>query len=190
MVAFFTDLFIIGIILILFSIIMVMFDRKRDLVEKSEIISIKNELQELLEDSNEMVDELNRFSDYIITKVDEKCCEYMNLIKSVPDSKVASARSAEIKDSPAAVVDLPFNIPIVTEGSDIDIKNEEILFSEDVKPLGTVTESRNNDISHRHGEVIKLFEAGMSDSEIAKALNMGKGEVQLIVGLNLHKIKV
>jgi len=169
---------------------MVMFDRKRDLEEKSEVISIRNELRELLADSSEMVDELNRFSDYIVTKVDEKYSEYMNLIKSVPETKEVDARSEVTYDETTAEVAASLNIPIFSEVFNIDIKKEEIPFSEDVKPISSMTESKNNNINPRHSEVIRLFEEGMSDSEIAKALNMGKGEVQLIVGLNLHKIKV
>ena len=35
----------------------------------------------------------------------------------------------------------------------------------------------------RHKEVLELAENGMNDTEIAKKLNMGKGEVQLILGM-------
>ena len=38
-------------------------------------------------------------------------------------------------------------------------------------------------INNKYSEVIKLSQEGMQDLEIAKRLNMGKGEVELILGL-------
>jgi len=39
-------------------------------------------------------------------------------------------------------------------------------------------------LSFKHREVLKLATEGLSDTEIAKRMNIGKGEVQLILGLN------
>ncbi|NLK86364.1 MAG: hypothetical protein GX279_02600, partial [Clostridiaceae bacterium] len=37
--------------------------------------------------------------------------------------------------------------------------------------------------SNRYSEVLRLSNEGMGDLQIAKSLNMGKGEVELIIGL-------
>lgn len=194
METFFTGLIMIGISLILISIIMVMLDRKRDSEEKREYIEIKSKLEELLIDSSEMVDELNRFSDYMVTRVDKKCKEYMDLINYKQEKKVDDtvaqqvSKVSEAEATAAAVTIKPSEpVPDIREINSVD---EAVIFTEELEAGNSSGEDNSKGSNHKHNEVIKLFEAGMSDAEIAKALNIGKGEVQLIIGLNLHKIKV
>jgi hypothetical protein len=184
MVGFFSGLILVGISLIIISIILVMYDRKRDVEEKEEFVSLKRELRSLLEDSNDMVDELNKFSDYIVTTVDEKCTEFRNLMKDAPD-KNATFKEPEVKSE---AIQAPAIFERSTDENIIILDDNS--FSEDIEPTPAVSEAKNNGVNPKHSEVMRLFESGMSDIEIARTLNMGKGEVQLIVGLNIHKIKV
>ena len=39
-------------------------------------------------------------------------------------------------------------------------------------------------INSKYNEVLRLAECGLNEVDIAKRLNMGKGEIQLIMGLN------
>jgi orotate phosphoribosyltransferase-like protein len=39
-------------------------------------------------------------------------------------------------------------------------------------------------INNKHNEVITLANKGLNETEIARKLNMGKGEIQLILGVN------
>lgn len=186
--SFFSGLVTIGICLIIVSIVMVMLDRKRDLDEKNEIVSLKNELRELLEDSSDMVDELNRFSDYIVNKVDEKCSEFNKIMS---DSNVTIKPLNEEVSKAKSVQDNSEHVyKTVEELEKSEFLDDEIAFSDEIQPISPKPEESTTSKNQKHDEVMKLFEAGMTDSDIAKALNMGKGEVQLIVGLNLHKIKV
>jgi len=190
---FFAGLIMVGISLILISIIMVLWDRKKDAEEKREYISVKNKLEELLEDSGEMVDELNRFSDFILSKIDKKCSDYMKLINSVPDEESDVAEAQEISKktvAETAAAFVPMSMASDPEIREINTVNEAVIFTEELEAAASSAEESNKGVFNKHNEVIKLFEEGMSDAEIAKALNIGKGEVQLIVGLNLHKIKV
>jgi len=190
MVGFFTGLLLVGFSSIIISIVLVMYDRKRDVEEKEELISLKKELRGLLEDSNDMVDELNKFSDYIVTTVDEKCTEFKNVMKDAPVIKTL-VQEAEVSNKVLK------DVSVVDNNNDvaIDIENnlivqEDNLFSEDIEPISSSNEAKSNGANPKHAEVMRLFESGMNDIEIARTLNMGKGEVQLIVGLNLHKIKL
>lgn len=191
---FFAGLIMVGISLILISIIMVLWDRKKDAEEKREYISVKNKLEELLEDSGEMVDELNRFSDFILSKIDKKCSDYMSLINSVPEKKSETLDIQETVKKTVSEKDMAVNtskpVKIASDIQEINTVNEAVIFTEQLEAAATSPEEGNKGIANKHSEVIKLFDAGMSDAEIAKALHIGKGEVQLIVGLNLHKIKV
>lgn len=189
MVGFFSGLILVGIILIIISIVLVMYDRKNDIEEKKELISIKKELTGLLEDSNDMVEELNKFSDYIVTTVDEKCNEYRNLMKDAPNFSVSAKENEVKKEIVQEPVVIESKIDIADAVDDISILDDNS-FSEDIEPIPASKEFKNNSVNSKHSEVMRLFESGMSDIEIAKMLNMGKGEVQLIVGLNIHKIKV
>lgn len=195
METFFAGLIMIGIGMILVSIIMVMLDRKKDSEEKREYIDIKNKLEELLTDSSEMVDELNRFSDFVITRIDQKCSDYMELINSAPEKKSDAAIVQEVsKETKTEATYKPLYdskaVEPVSDIKEINSINEAVIFTEELDAANSLNKDSSKGTNHKHSEVIKLFEAGMSDAEIAKALNIGKGEVQLIVGLNLHKIKV
>jgi DNA-binding NarL/FixJ family response regulator len=141
-----------------------------------------------------MVDELNRFSDFIVTRIDQKCSDYMELINSASDKKADAAIvqeiSKETKVETYVTVDNSKTVEPVSDIKEINSVNEAVIFTEELEASNSSSEDNKKGINHKQSEVIKLFEAGMSDAEIAKALNIGKGEVQLIVGLNIHKIKV
>lgn len=51
------------------------------------------------------------------------------------------------------------------------------------KPLGK-TKEKPILSNKKHMEVINLAHKGLNETEIARKLNMGKGEIQLILGVN------
>jgi hypothetical protein len=89
------------------------------------------------------------------------------------------AEALEVNASIAAGFELPaveLNIPVTavaaygrSEAGTQQIQNKR---KDKVIPL-----------NNRYSEVLRLSKEGMEDLEIAKSLNMGKGEVELIIGL-------
>lgn len=159
---------ILGILLILGAILLIMMDKKKSLDYALRVEEEKNELIKVVADSEQMLEELNRFSDYVINQVEKKSSQLEALLHqcdetlSKPVAEVQRVNSVEVKEAVAPAAP------------------DQMMGSEQRK-----SEAQNN----RHKEVLELIEKGMSDAEIAKALNMGKGEVQLILGMNIHKLK-
>ena len=202
-----------GVAIICVAIFLIMKDNKknRELVRIAE--TEKDELKSIIDDAELMVDELNNFSDYIITEIEKKNSEVdlqlsmldeklkkametqvhldmtgarMKAVKvldetyenetvlAMPDTKrmvyriERRSRSGAVageksRDEGSSIIDER----TVNEETVDDIKKSAILVLNDKK----------------YGNVLKYANEGMSDTDIAKTLNIGKGEVQLIIGL-------
>ena len=194
---------IIGIILIIISLFMIVVDRKRVLSHLRRMDEKKAELVGIISDAEQMVEELNRFSDYIVTQMDLKKEEIWNNLKMIEDkAKKYENRINGIKESEAIgnnfcqaansddsiSADAGCRKKSFETGSDLVIdalsyaynelphcinKNSRQISGEKVIPLNS-----------KYRDVLRLAEKGMSSMEIAKKLNMGKGEIQLVLELN------
>jgi len=198
----------IGITLVFVALISVLFDRKKSWDFERRIDEKKQELLEIVSDAEEMVSELNRFSDYVITQVNTKNEELLqNLTKCESKLKeinsklsgnsndvITIEKETDIKAVVNNYVTSKNNKPDETQNSfksDLIIENmnfDKNLNNLPSEQLGSVIDSKYNDkvipISAKHREVLQLAEKGLTDTEIAKRLNMGKGEIQLILELN------
>jgi ATP/maltotriose-dependent transcriptional regulator MalT len=159
---------IFGILLIIGTLVVILFDKKKSLDYASKMEEEKNELIKVIADSEQMLEELNRFSDYVISQVEKKSTQLAALLRQCDEELPKQATDVQGENP------LEIKEPAVSAGV---AKGEE--------PKRSKTELTNT----RHKDVLELVERGMSDTEIAKALNMGKGEVQLILGMNIHKLK-
>lgn len=180
---FFISLMVVGISLILISFILVLFDYKSSLSEKDKLDKRIGVLEELLGDADQIVQELNKFSDYIVTKVDEKSNDLKTLIDEADQLVLSSKSKQKI-----------INTPVKEEVSYVsEMVEPPVIYRNTAKPEQVIElvkkDSLKYSAANKHNEVLRLFDEGLSDVEIAKRLNMGKGEVQLIVGMNLHKLK-
>ncbi|HHW30474.1 MAG TPA: hypothetical protein GXX20_02190 [Clostridiaceae bacterium] len=130
---------------------------RRILKKLLRVLEEKNaQLLETIKDADEMLDELNRLSDYIAELLDGKKNE---LIKQ--------------KDEYVLPIETEVENEIENEvETGIDIEADEGLSFNQEKQL--------------HKEVYELLEKGMSCEEIARKLNRGKGEVQLIIDMKKY----
>lgn len=128
-------------------------------------------LEETLRQSDEMVEELNNLSDYVAARIEEANTKLVKTL-TLLDEKIDSGSDV--------LQNLDEQLQIHQE---LLGKSREIVdkISESghivVKPMDRKT---NNP---KHAEAIKLAEEGLTVREIAKQLNMGQGEVKLLLGI-------
>jgi hypothetical protein len=129
------------------------FKKQIKLLEKKE-----KELNDLIMASTDMVHELNNVSDYVVTEVDKKNLELRATMGEI-DSKIEECKKMFEGNVVSKVVEFP-------------------------KEIASKTEFINKKTTHNKKDDIKnLFNNGIDISDIAKELGIGKGEVQLILGM-------
>lgn len=191
---FYVSFIFLGIVLVVVTLILIVLDRKKSYDYIEGLNEKRSELSQIVNDAEQMIQELNRFSDYAVTRIDEKNKEMSSNLKDLDDrlSQLGSINSAyEIKSDaePTGLISnadskkKPGN-PGNDLNSDDSSDNSDITSNQPEKVNQVKDEVKYPPLPQRHKEVLKLSESGLSDIEIAKKLNMGLGEIQLIIGLN------
>ncbi len=201
---FFISLIVLGIVLIIVALVGIAYDRKKSRDAFESIDAKRDELTGIVNDAELMIDELNRFSDYIVTQMDIKNEEMNNVLKSV-EERIGNIKG-RLNES-AEAVQIPVDMVVNGNGSDVLVKSKiEKIQQEIEEPEETVIKQevnipssrsaissykiqsnyKNNviPINSKYAEVLMLAEEGLSEIEIAKKLGMGKGEVELVLGMN------
>lgn len=197
MMNFYVTMVFLGIVLVTVSLIMVIFDRKKVFSFTKSFDEKKQELVEIISDAEQMIEELNRFSDYIVTQMDLKNEELrVNLKNADEDLKALGQKAQEIRldiaastsgqvqrneYKPAAAVNgnLPEAVSMPVDATYMPNADIYQPFRQAAKKTEKVIPMKN-----RYSEVLHLAETGLSELDIARSLGMGKGEVELILGLN------
>jgi isoleucyl-tRNA synthetase len=185
MAQFYISVIFIGIILVIISFVWILYDRKKVYDYSKNVENKKAALLGVMKDAEEMVEELNNISGYILESLDSKAVEVKDTLLSV-DEKIKEIKSIAIEKSE--------NIKAIAENKSsgkarevvgiqaIQLKNytEEFNTLKNSKPKFKGAAATNG----IYREVIKLSESGLGETEIAKKLKIGKGEIQLILGMN------
>lgn len=209
---FYVSMIFFGIILIIFSLVWVVLDKKKVFTFVRHLDEKKQELVEIINDAEQMIEELNKFSDYIVTQIDLKNEElWTNLRKAGDEIKDMNSRTqsvsilinetvADVKKEINSNREMPIAVnwgspetsirpqePFFNYDSDLIIENmnfENAGVNTTAVPKNSM---RNTEkvipINNKCREVLRLSESGFSNLEIAKKLNTGKGEIELILGL-------
>jgi hypothetical protein len=173
--------------LVIVCIALIAYDRKRSIDYTSQIDSKKEELIGIMSDAEQMIEELNKFSDYIVTRMDLKNEEITQCIKSFEErmEKVNSKKPKKVKSEPLQLdkaVDGGFSEIEEAVGSGKSNQNKEIIINDTI--LEDKTSLNNQKVipmNNKFKNVIRLSQQGLDDTAIAKSMNIGKGEVQLII---------
>lgn len=120
----------------------------------------KKELDDMIMSATDMVHELNNVSDYVVTAIDEKKQEVENTFSEI-ESRLEECRA-------------------MFEG-----KSEK---TENVQALNEIAVAKSKHAKRQ--EIDKLFNDGADVEQIAKELGVGKGEVQLIIGMQERLCRV
>lgn len=213
MSGFYVSLIFLGSLLVIVCLVLIFMDKKSVSRFWKNIDQKKNELAEVVNDAEQMIDELNRLSDYIVNQMEIKNEELNKNIeaaeKRINDLKEKAAsictqpmkteknrnrnnggnKQKNHKQAPAA----GSNTPELTGVQDTDRAGTPSVVStaqaavtaykSNEKPSSEKQKEKVIPFSNRYAEVLRLSKQGMNEVDIAKNLNMGKGEVELIIGL-------
>ncbi len=148
---------------------------------KSEIIKANQyagKLSGIIADAGEMLEELNNFSDYIVTRIDLKNRELWDSLKRFDERIKAinmqlSGQSSFGQLQGQSSSGRPFKL--------INAAEERLTRNSSIN-----TNSNRATVvafSSKYHKVIELASVGYDETEIARRLKMGKGEIQLVLGL-------
>lgn len=201
---FYVSIIFLGILLIVVSLVWILYDRKRSNDYMKQLDEKKEDLVRVISDSELMLEELNKFSDYVVTQMDLKNEELCARLKFI-DERIKQADESIYKQDRVKTVQVEKiqKIEKVVNGSALDVrlKAEPVMVEYGSELITNSVDSREGGVEYfhkpqpkvrdkviplnsKHKEVIQLAEKGMTDTEIAKKLSMGKGEIQLILGMN------
>ena len=147
-------------ILFVFMILWMKSAKKWFRAQKKILDKKKKELDDMIMSATDMVHELNNVSDYVVTTIDEKKQEVENVFTEI-DSRLEECRA-------------------MFEGKNVKVEN--------VQCLNEIAEAKNKHAKRQ--EIDKLFNSGADVEQIAKELGVGKGEVQLIIGMQERLCRV
>lgn len=174
-----------GITLVIAALMWIFFDRKREEDYSKKLEAKKEELIGVINDAEQMIEEMNRFSDYVVSQMDAKSSE-LSLTPDRLEKKLGGAERERVMEAPAAEAEaLDTDI-----GRECAAKAEPAEIGEIREPAavqqnpGPRTGHHVISLSGRHREVLQMHDRGMDETEIARELNVGKGEIQLILELN------
>lgn len=177
MTVFFTCIIFVGIGLIVFSLILMLYEKKRLHDYRGDLKEKKDQLIRVIEDAEELIEEMNRFSDYAVTQIEEKNNVLLDTIAKA-DLMIQKLKSTATnqtlpseQEPPLAAVYDESSITKILEEDKPYIENRNSTYQNKGKVL-------TFDVKRR--EIIKLARTGMDSTEIARILNCGKGEIELI----------
>lgn len=183
--SFYYGIMFIGILMVVIAFVWMIADRRKAAAYLKELENKKEDISNVVKDADVMLEELNKFSDYVLTQLDRKSRDIAANIEhsQAPGQKtqfhkestslqastsMQTAVQAYVLQQTAAGEDqkLPDSKPDNSKGSSAGLKEHLISFNT------------------KHKEVLELSANGLDESEIAKRLSIGKGEVRLILGMN------
>ncbi len=152
-------LMIIGILTIFAAVFLILVDKLKGEDMYFNLDVKEQELKKIIEDAEEIISELNYLSDVVVQEIEDKMKSLQQAYNSVRVTPIIQ----EVKQQAAA-------IPVT-------IKSKAVV----EKPA----KEKSNEVklNTKQQAVFDLAEQGMSVVDIAKRLNMGQGEVKLILSI-------
>lgn len=141
----------------------------------------KNELNDIVSDAEHMVDELNRISGYVADQIEQKSDELNNSIKSAEDMLEDLSKRAELIVKAANE-----KTSLAVNGSFASKAKTAAAYAKHYRNNHTSQLGKKEKViqfNNKYSEVMRLSQEGMGSLEIARELNIGKGEVELFLGL-------
>jgi len=157
-----------GIFTVLAAIIFIFIDKLKGEDIYFDIDVKEQEIKKVVEDAEEIISELNYTSEMIVKEIEEKLSGLREELKNL-NNKVLGTLPAEKNES------LPITIPtVVAAGKKKKMTN-------DSKEKDEVLDAK---LRSKQQTVFDYASQGMSVTNIAKHMNIGQGEVMLILSMN------
>lgn len=166
---FYICVILVGIFIVCFAMVWMVYEKKKARDYRIDIDERRYELQQMIEDAEQLLTELNNFSSYIVDRLEEKQQNVEEFISKV-DKKIEMFSQIEGKVDVIAPV----------ESFEEPAKENSTTSEEDYTDTFPKKKGKLISLDDTKREVIKLYKKGISSTEIARMLNMGKGEIELI----------
>ena len=153
---------IIGLGMVIISIFLIFSDRLKGEGLYFDIYVKEQEIRKSIADAEEMIDELKYTSEAVINEIEQNINDFREYFKEIKERETKQ--------------------PIYNE---INIQNKDFLNEEE----NTKKEENLPKINNRINEIYEYYNEGMEIEEIAKKLDIGKGEVSLILSLRSGVVK-
>lgn len=207
----YVSLIFLGSLLVAVSLVLIFLDKRNVSKFWKNVDRKKDELAEVINDAEQMIDELNRLSDYIVNQIEQKneelnrnieaaekkindlqekavsvCAQPMKTDKK--PNRNSGGRHKGHKQAPSEGSDTSVLTDRDTEHSIIPpavstVQAASAAYKSNEKPSPETSEEKVIPFGNKYAEVLRLSKEGMDETVIAKNLNIGKGEVELIIGL-------
>ena len=192
MTIFYVSVILVGVLVVFVALILIIVDRKKGIDYSNAIDQKSKQLVDIIKDAEQMIEEMDKFSNYIIRRFESKNDEIKELLCDV-DKKVETlnAKQAEIESEREVV--------LKKTGTDENYSNKPVerksfLEKQGVMFKNSVNYKKQNkrktekiiEINSRHKEVLDMAKTGFDETYIAKTLNIGKGEIGLILQMNRY----
>ncbi|MFT9494979.1 DUF6115 domain-containing protein [Anaerosolibacter sp.] len=161
--------FFIGVMMVLLSYFVLRRHQSPFLTSEDQTLKEREKkLAEYIDLAEEIIEELNTVSEQIIQSIDARTAEMSQMIEDI-DNKIKKYKDEIHKNQYDAIGDKILNCD----------DDKALIQSETARDLKEETNPFIN------SEILRLYDEGYNPAQIARRLNKGIGEVQLIV--NLHK---
>lgn len=176
----------IGFITVLTAIIMIFLDKLKGDDMYFNIDVKEQELKKVIDDAEEVLSELNFASDIIVKDIEDKINSFNQLYKSASNNLAHVSERPQMQEvQPVQQVQpvLPVQQPIQQHTPVVERTTVPVKF----KPITAVSASKfqhkEEAPKSKQQMVQELADEGISIVDIAKKMNMGQGEVALILSL-------
>jgi len=172
---FFACLTLAGAGIVLFAVILMLADKKRMHDYREDLAEMEDNLIEVIEDAEVLIKEMNKFSDYAVSRLEEK---HNLLLKTLEE---ADQRIRNLSGT-LGISESPETQKQNEKASLPEVKNEES--AESILQSRLFNRKKSAAVEDKREEIIRLSKSGMNSTEIARLLNMGKGEIELIARIS------
>ena len=156
---------IIVMLLVTVCIALIIYYRKKFITFVKLADKKEQQIRDIISDAELMINELNDFSDYIISEVEKRNMEFRENIQNYQkEINYVGQKAEELQKIMNNVCSNP-EMP----------KDEEMYKTE------TDSVDKFMSLNNKYREVIRLSNEGVEETEIARQLNIGKGEVRLVL---------
>jgi len=170
MTVFFGCITLAGCGIVLFAIILLLAEKKRIHDYRQDAAEMENSLIEVIEDAEVLIKEMNKFSDYAVSRLEERNSLLTKLLEEA-DRRIETLRS--LSGAESETLSEKFE-----ETSPQESKDEA--YTESSLRSRLFSKKKVIPLDDKRHEIVKLSRSGMDSGEIARLLNMGRGEIELI----------
>jgi len=157
-----------------------LFEKKRLHDYRTDLREKKEDLIRVIEDAEELITEMNRFSEYTVTQLEEKH-EALQKTIAEADLRIEMMNSFGMDENTMYLSSCQNSMTVPQYYDETSISR--ILKEEKPETSSAAAVQRRSKVltfDLKRREIIKLAKSGLDSTEIARLLNCGKGEIELI----------